>query len=134
MNLYSKIQPGKLLHMIIRRGDIPEGRVDHCPTDQFLQVATLRFPQYKTFQPHRHLWRNGVENLAQESWICVRGSVKVILYDLDNTILHEDIIQAGELSITFEAGHNYEIMSDGSLVIEYKTGPYEGQEKDKVFI
>lgn len=134
MNIYSRIQPEKLLHIIVRREDIKPGRTDVVPPDQFLQCATLRYPKDKTFQAHRHLWRNGVENIPQESWIVIRGSVKVILYDIDGTILHEDIIQAGEASFTMEAAHNYLIMSDDTLVFEYKTGPYKGQEFDKVFI
>lgn len=133
--IHSKIQPDKLLHMIVRKQDVPTGRVDLCPPEQFLQIATLRLPKDTTFKPHQHLWHrfNG-DRIPQESWIVLTGSVKVWLYDLDGTLLHEDIICAGELSITFEGGHNYQIMSEDSRVIEVKTGPYFGQEKDKVFI
>ena len=36
--------------------------------------------------------------------------------------------------MTFRGGHNYLCLEDDSLVYEYKTGPYYGQKKDKVFI
>ena len=36
--------------------------------------------------------------------------------------------------MTFEGGHNYEILEENTLVYEFKTGPYEGIDKDKVFI
>lgn len=133
--ILSHIHPEKLLHMIVRKQDIPKGRVNLCPDDQFIQCATLRLPQGTTFKAHQHIWHrfNG-DRIPQESWVVIKGTVKVFFYDLDGTLIHTDIIEAGEVSFTFEGGHNYEIMSEDSLVFEYKTGPYSGQENDKVFI
>jgi len=45
-----------------------------------------------------------------------------------------EILYVGDASFTLEGGHNYEILEDNTLVYEYKTGPYEGQEFDKTFI
>ena len=64
----------------------------------------------------------------------IEGKVKVILYDIDDTIIHEDVIFPGDCSITFKGGHNYEILEDDTIVYEYKTGPYQGIEMDKDFI
>ena len=41
---------------------------------------------------------------------------------------------SGDVSFTFKGGHTYEILEDGTQVMEYKTGPYEGVEKDKTFL
>lgn len=135
MNIYSYIQPEKLLHMIIRRHDVPQGRADLVPREQFLQCAALRLEKGMTFKPHKHLWHrfNG-DRLPQEAWVVIKGSVKVFYYDIDDTLLHTDIICEGEMSLTIEGGHNYEILSDNSFVLEFKTGPYFGQETDKIFI
>jgi hypothetical protein len=64
----------------------------------------------------------------------VRGAVKAILYDLDDQIIKEVVLEEGDCSMTFRGGHNYQSMAEGSMVYEYKTGPYLGQERDKVFI
>jgi hypothetical protein len=72
--------------------------------------------------------------IPQESWVVIRGMVQVEMYDLDNTLLHTDVLEPGDISVTLEGGHNYLIMADDTLVYEYKTGPYKGQEKDKTFI
>ena len=72
--------------------------------------------------------------MAQESWVVIKGSVKAILYDLDDTIIAEELLEPGDISITLRGGHNYYCMTDDTLVYEYKTGPYYGQEKDKQFI
>ena len=127
---------GRLCHLIVRKGDIPKGRMNVCQDEQFIQCATLRLDKGTTFKAHQHKWKylNNSPQLAQESWICLKGAVKLFLYDTKGLLIHTDIIEAGEASFTFEGGHNYEILSEDSLVFEYKTGPYSGQENDKTFI
>ena len=134
-NFYSKIEPGKLLHMIVRKEDILHGRKDVVSEENFIQCSILNLEKDKTFKPHRHIWKERTRNvIAQESWIVVQGSVKCTFYDLDNTILAEPILNVGDASFTLEGGHNYLILEDNTLVYEYKTGPYEGQALDKTFI
>lgn len=132
--VFSKVQPETLLHVINKIDDIGETRNDICPDDEFLQVACFELPAGKTFRAHKHIKLLRGTDITQESWIVVRGKVKAILYDLDDTVIHEEILEAGDCSITFRGGHNYESMEDGSLVYEYKTGPYIGQSADKVFV
>lgn len=125
---------GSLLHIINRKEEITN-RTNVCPDDEFLQLATMRMPSGMTFKPHKHIYKDGPEKvIAQESWIVIQGKVKVILYDIDDTIIHEDVIFPGDCSITFRGGHNYEILEDDTIVYEYKTGPYQGIEMDKDFI
>lgn len=134
-NFYSKVEEGKLLHMVVRKEDIFPGRKDVVSEENFIQCSILNMEKDKTFKPHRHIWKERTRNvIAQESWIVVQGSVKCIFYDLDNTVLAEPILNVGDASFTLEGGHNYLILEDDTLVYEYKTGPYEGQALDKTFI
>lgn len=134
MNIYSKIEPTQILHIITRKRDIEQGRCDLVEADQFIQCAALKLPRETTFKPHRHIMQMRHEvYIPQESWVVISGLVKVILYDLDNTILHTDILEPGDMSITLQGGHNYELLAD-SVVYEFKTGPYQGQQHDKTFI
>ena len=139
--IYSKQDPEKLLHIICRRGDLglcdkPDGgRVDVAPENQFLQVAAIQMNAGKTFKPHRHIWKDGEKSvIAQESWVVISGSVRATLYDLDNSILTEEQLTPGDLSMTFEGGHNYMATESNTFVYEFKTGPYKGVENDKTFI
>ena len=134
MNIYSKIEPTQVLHIINRKRDIQEGRSDLVDTSEFIQCASLKQPQGKTFKPHRHIMFPRSEvYITQESWVVISGLVKVILYDLDNSILHTDVLEPGDCSITLQGGHNYVILQD-SVVYEFKTGPYLGQQHDKTMI
>ena len=132
--IYSKVD-GRLLHIVNRIYEF-HGRNDLIPDDNFLQCSTLRMDKGKTFPPHKHITkdRHYPEQIAQESWVVIRGSVKCILYDLDNTIIATPILKPGDASFTLYGGHTYEILEENTIVYEYKTGPYEGQELDKEFI
>ena len=133
--IYSKVDPTKLLHLIVRKEDMTPGRQDVISEENFIQCSILNMEEGKTFKPHKHIWKERTRNvIAQESWIVVQGSVKCIFYDIDDTIIAEPILKVGDASFTLEGGHNYYILEDNTLVCEYKTGPYEGQKLDKTFI
>ena len=133
--IYSNVNPEKLLHLINRREEIT-GRTDVAPDDQFIQLATLRMEKGKTFRPHQHIWKPSTtpQVIAQESWCIISGSVKIFMYDTDGTLLDTEMLYPGDCSMTFEGGHTYEIQEDDTIVYEYKTGPYQGQAMDKVFL
>ena len=133
--IYSKINPDKLLHIIVRNEDMKPGREDIVDSENFIQCSMLNLEKDKTFKPHKHIWKERTRNvIAQESWVVIQGSVKCIFYDLDDTLLAEPILYVGDSSYTLEGGHNYLILEDNTLVYEYKTGPYEGQQLDKTFL
>jgi len=134
-NFYSKVEEGLLLHMIVRKNNISEGRLDLVPENNFIQCSILKMNEGKTFNPHKHIWKERKNKIiAQESWVVIKGKVKCIFYDLDDSILCEPILNEGDASFTLQGGHNYLILEDETIVYEYKTGPYEGQEFDKTFI
>jgi len=110
-------------------------RFDVAPEEQFIQVSALKLEAGKTFRPHKHIWKEAPEPevVAQESWCVMKGRVKAHFYDLDDSLLGEYELSAGDISLTFEGGHSYTILEDAK-VYEYKTGPYQGVEKDKVFL
>ena len=90
----------------------------------------------KKFLPHKHIIKERHYNnqIAQESWVVIKGKVQCIFYDIDDSIIAEPILEAGDASYTLYGGHTYKILEDDTIVYEYKTGPYEGQKLDKVFI
>ena len=135
MNTFRSKVDNRLLHIVYRREDMILDREDIAPPEQFIQVSALQLSKGKTFRPHKHIWKEpsyqGV--IAQESWCVISGKVEVHFFDIDNTTVTKEILNAGDISITFEGGHTYTAL-EPSVVYEYKTGPYEGQSNDKVFI
>lgn len=132
--IYSKINPEKLLHIILRKGDVKKERMNIIEDEHFLQLAAMLLPCGKTFKPHKHVYSEKTTTIAQESWVVIQGSVKAFLYDLNDVVIETPILNAGDVSITLYGGHTYEILEDDTLVYEYKTGPYLGVKSDKEFI
>ncbi len=131
--IYSK--DGKMLHMIIRKEDIKEKRQDVIAPDQYLQLATFQLKKDQTFRPHRHNWRKGEEvMITQEAWVCIEGAFKALYFDEEGKFVNQNTLNQGDVSITLLGGHTYEGVADKSLILEFKTGCYYGQEIDKTFI
>ena len=126
----------KVLHKVYRCSEFTSERTELVEADNFIQCAFLQLDKGKTFKPHKHIWKspNYRRVIAQESWVIIRGSVRALFYDTDGEYLESHILEAGDASFTLEGGHTYEILEEGTLVYEYKTGPYEGQAMDKVFL
>lgn len=132
-NFYSTVEPGKLLHSVCRAAALAAKRVNLTDEAEFLQVAGLRLTAGDSFRPHKHIPTHKVATITQESWVVLRGVVVASLFDLDDSPLAEVALKAGDLSITFYGGHTYRCSED-ALVYEFKTGPYLGVERDKVFL
>lgn len=131
--IYSRVKPDTLLHLVYRIDEI-KGRTNISPDEEFLQLASIQMQKGQTFKAHKHIILEKTTNIAQESWLVIKGSVKCIFYDLDDSIIAEPVLLPGDCSMTFRGGHNYLILEDDTIVYEYKTGPYLGQEMDKVFL
>lgn len=129
---YSKISKN-LLHIVFRKAEMTEGRQDIVDAEHFLQCSSLNLKAGHTFKPHKHISKNVPFIFPQESWTVMKGKVKCIFYDIDDTILCEPILEEGDVSFSLGGGHNYLVLED-ALVYEHKVGPYLGQELDKQFI
>lgn len=145
MNIMEIVHPstGEVLHRIAKGSlsDFPGGnsavmRTDLSEEAMFLQAALIQIPAEHSFRAHRHLERSRTfSNLkAQESWVVLRGEVYVSFFTNEGEFLAEEKLEAGDLSITFSGGHSYRTDGKESLVYEFKSGPYEGQTVDKVFL
>lgn len=129
----SKIN-GNLLHIIYRLSDMKPGRQDIVAPENYIQCAALVMDKGHTFKPHKHIPKKIDEVFPQESWHVISGRVKCIFYDIDDLVLAEPILEAGDTSFSLGGGHNYEALDPCTVVLEFKCGPYRGQEQDKVFI
>ena len=138
IKIYSKVQEGLLLHLVFRFDEFEkiEGRQDIINPENILQCAALNYGEGKTFKPHRHKIKQNVfsEAITQESWVILQGKVRCSFYDIDDKFLTEVDLFAGDASFTLCGGHTYTVLSEESKIYELKTGPYNGQSEDKVFI
>jgi hypothetical protein len=137
--VYSKINKKKLLHIIFSKNDfinMKTDRLDLSCNTQFIQVAALLLKKDKTILPHKHIWKRPrfKKIIAQESWFILAGKARIHTYDIDGSYLKSFTLEKECFSITYEGGHSYRALTKNLKVIEYKTGPYEGIKRDKIFI
>jgi mannose-6-phosphate isomerase-like protein (cupin superfamily) len=134
IKILSKIN-NEILHIYIKK-DFTKKREDIISEDNFLQLATLSLDKDQTFKPHQHIFKdvNYKKTIAQESWVVMEGSVRVDYYDIDGSFLISHVLYKGDCTVTLKGGHNYTSLEKNTYIYEFKSGPYEGIEKDKVFI
>jgi len=128
--IYSQIRPGILLHVINRVEEITEQRQDLSSNEEYLQVACLSMNKEKIVKAHKHLQNIRTIDITQESWIVIKGKIKITLYDLDDKLLKDTILKTGDCLVTFRGGHEMLVLEDGTVIYEFKNGPYLGKEKD----
>lgn len=131
---YSAID-GQLNHIILTLSDLIElssNRVNVCPDESFLQLGLIKSGP-RSYAPHFHLDHQTPRQIirAQESWVVMRGSVEVTLFDKDDSVQATKTLNQGDVTLTLYGGHGYKILEEGTLVYEFKSGPYEGVEIDK---
>lgn len=131
--IHSKIKP-EILHVINRKEDITFQRQDLSPQEEYLQVACFAMNKGKTAKPHKHIKQIRTTDITQESWLVIEGAVKIILYDLDDKIIKESVLKPGDCLVTFRGGHELIALEEGTILYEFKNGPYLGKEKDNVSI
>ena len=132
--IYSKKEPLMLLHIVNSKKDVTDERQDLSPEIQFLQVSCAKLNTGQIFPAHKHVVYTRLTTITQESLIVISGEVKAILYDVDDTILEEVVLKPGDCSITYLGGHSYESLKEGTIVYQFKTGPYFGKAKDRTLI
>jgi hypothetical protein len=135
--IYSNVDRTKLLHFYFRvdvySKSMNLGREDLIDMDNFLQLSILNLQLGAKFAPHIHLDQESrsLKYKAQESWFIASGRVRVNYFDIDESFLDSVILDKHSVSVTLHGGHSYESLEDGTLVLEFKSGPYVGREVDK---
>ena len=132
--IYSKVNKDILLLTLIRKDNITNDRIDLSPEEETLQVAVKSLKKRTSFKPHKHNKIRRVTDVTQESWVFLSGRVKAQFYDIDDKIILETEMSAGDCVVVFKAGHSFKVLEDNTIIYEFKNGPYYGVEADKTFI
>ena len=137
--IFSKLDPEVLLAIIVPFQCFDKPRNEIVPATEFIQGAAIRVMDGDRFRPHKHIFKEFKSDKygstkAQEAWIVLRGVIKVVIYDSNNTIIHSELLKDGDACFLLHGGHTFECFEDYTCVWELKTGPYTGQANDKIFI
>ena len=134
-SFYSDDDQNILLHQLFKP-NLKSGthRLNISPVNESIQVCHLSLANNQTFKAHKHVICKRDMPMAQESWVLISGKVEIFYYDLNDKLITTRIMSNGDCTITYKGGHNYKCLEENTIVYEFKTGPYLGTEKDKVFL
>ncbi|MFA6329457.1 MAG: hypothetical protein WCX64_02100 [Candidatus Micrarchaeia archaeon] len=123
-----------LVARIIRQQDWEPGLKFYSDPTDFLQAATWNYERGKHLKAHGHNICERTSNRTHEVLFVKRGKVKATFFGEDDALLKEIELTAGDIAVIQNGGHSYDVLEDGTQVLEIKNGPYPGIEKDKKVI
>jgi len=121
----------KILVLILRNGDFPEGLNFYTKNKDFIQLATWRYDGGKKTSAHSHKTVKRIAFLTQEVVYIKRGKVSMNIYKGKGQKIKKVILKKGDIAIVFGGGHSFEVLEKNTQAIEIKNGPYPGIKKDK---
>lgn len=122
----------KLCAVMIPGGAWQEGLNFYSDPNDFIQVGTWGYGGGKKLAAHQHQSVPRKSDITQEVLFVKRGALKATVYGLDQRELQSFEMREGDTGIFLTGGHGYEILKDGTQVLEVKNGPYPGAEADRV--
>lgn len=99
--------------------------------DDFIQVGVWGYDSGKQLMAHIH---NEVERKVlwtQEVLFVRSGRIRANVFDSTEKKVAELEVGLGDVIILLRGGHGYEILEDGTKVLEIKNGPYVGADRDR---
>lgn len=108
-----------------------EGLKFFSQDEEFIQVGAWGYDAGKELKAHIH---NAVERevlWTQEVLFVRQGLLRANIFDIANNKVAELDIKAGDIIMLLRGGHGYDIIEDGTQVLEIKNGPYVGAELDR---
>lgn len=123
-----------VLAIIIKNQEFKQG-LDFLTKDiDALQVGTWHYQKGQILKAHTHLQAERKNLNVQELVFVKSGKIRADLYNQNDKLVAQKELTVGHIIILMSGGHGYEILEDGTQVLETKNGPYIGLEKDKRLI
>ena len=127
-----KITDGDLiLAVVIRGSDWEEGLNFASDEGDYVQVGTWHYSKGKEAAPHIHLIAPREALRTQEVVFVQNGRIRANICSEKEEFLKSVELGKGDTIILLNGGHGYEVLEDGTRVLEVKNGPYPGAERDR---
>jgi hypothetical protein len=108
-----------------------EGLNFFSPDGDFIQVGTWGYGTGKELKAHIHNEVRREVLWTQEVLFLRKGRLRANIFDTKQKKVAELNVEVGDLIILLRGGHGYDILEDGTQVMEIKNGPYVGADADR---
>jgi hypothetical protein len=119
---------------VLSSDDFQPGAKFISEADWPLQVGLMTLPSGHTIGAHAHLLQSSPQiQPTQEFLLVISGKMEVDFFDEDGQHFHTEILPKGGALLQIRGGHAFRFL-EATRLIEVKSGPYLGREKDKVLL
>lgn len=127
------IHDEKTYALVLSMDDFEPGAKFLSEPEWPLQVGLLSLPTGHAIAPHTHLSQNRCTmHAVQEFLLVVSGKMEADFFDETGCRFHSETMKPGDALLYIRGGHAFRFLEPTHL-LEVKSGPYLGREKDKVF-
>lgn len=98
---------------------------------EFIQVGTWGYGEGKELKAHIHNEVSRQVLWTQEVIFVRSGKLRARIYNTEEQLVEQLIVVAGDVIILLRGGHGYDILENGTQVLEIKNGPYVGADLDR---
>ncbi len=134
IEIKSRSNPDKVLCRKIELRDFNRIRLDVSDELDLIQGSARVLSRGDKIAAHKHLPTSRTTEGTGEVWIVLQGSLKAVIFDLDDCPVKEVSLGTGESIFFYTGGHSLECLEEDTRFIEIKNGPYFGRLKDKIEI
>lgn len=125
-------EDGIVLARHIRAEDAWSGDLQFFSSDEeYVQVGTWGYDEGKKLLAHTHNEVKREVYWTQEVLYVRNGRIKAYIYNSKEKLVSYLTVNKGDLIILFRGGHGYDILDNGTQVLEVKNGPYVGANADR---
>jgi hypothetical protein len=103
----------------------------HSQDNDFIQVGIWGYSAGKELRAHIHKEVKREVLWTQEVLFIRSGQLQANIFNTQEQKVAELIVNAGDIIILLRGGHGYEILENGTQVLEIKNGPYVGPDLDR---
>lgn len=101
------------------------------PDHDYIQVGVWVYQAGKELLAHAHNEVKREVLWTQEVLYIRRGRIRADIYDSSSAKVTEIFAGEGDILVLLRGGHGYQILEDGTQVLEIKNGPYVGADADR---
>ncbi len=99
--------------------------------EDYIQVGVWGYGAGKELKAHIHNEVKREVLWTQEVLFVRSGKLRANVFNTHEEKVAELEVGAGDVIILLRGGHGYDILEDGTQVLEIKNGPYVGPDKDR---
>ena len=96
--------------------------------EDVLQIGRWNHPKNYKCKPHIHNLVPKTIERVQEAILVLRGQLKVTIFTVEGKLVGERILRPLDICHTVNCGHGYEVLTEDTKVLEFKNGPFPGDE------